>query len=101
MLYKEGCTPLSITRFGRLANMESMSALNILELNIMQNLMFMFKFKMNLLPSIFNNFFKISKSDKHNLQSNSLENYSLPKKISTLTANTISYRGPKLWNSFK
>ena len=80
-------------------SMKKLKALNVFELNIMQNLIFVFKYKMNLLPPIFANFFEIHSSKKHNLRSNYLENFILPPKKSKLTENTVSYRGPKLWNS--
>ena len=82
-------------------NMKRMKALTVFDLNTIQNIIFMFKFKLNLLPNIFSNFFQMKMSDKHNLRSNFLENYLLPKKYSKFTESTISYRGPKLWNSFK
>ena len=76
--------------------MQSHKILSIENINIFQTLIFMYKYYTNQLPSNFENFIP-QKSLKYNLRSKAT--YVLPKKSCKYIEHSISYRGPKLWNS--
>ena len=59
--------------------MKSMMVLDIEKLNTLQILIFMYKYKNNLLPSVFSDTFLILFSEKYNLRLNTRYNYHLGK----------------------
>ena len=75
-LQKHACKVVNFKgKYARIGDsMKRMKALTVFDLNTMWNLRFVFKFKLNLSPNIFSNFFQAKMSDKHNLRSNFLEN---------------------------
>ena len=77
--------------------MRKINALNIFQVNILQNLTFMFKLKNDLVPNIFKEQFVKNKKIKYATRS-STENYKLPLKKSKISQYSISFRGPYLWN---
>ena len=65
--------------------------------------MFMHKFRLGKLPSNFNTFFTLlaDAGSKYNLSSKDSNNFLLPPKKGKFSDSSISYRSPKIWNSFK
>ena len=59
----------------------------------------MFKFTKKQLPSNFEGIFFTNNSLKYNLRYNSKGNFILPKNTCKYVEHSLSYRGPKLWNS--
>ena len=66
-------------------------------MNILQNLVFMYKVKNNTIPSIFQNRFMLNNKHKYTTRS-SAENYKKPIKNTKFSQFSISFRGPHLWN---
>ena len=81
--------------------MKSMKMLDVNEINIYQHLIFMYKFRNKLTPVIFENKFKTNTNSKYPQRQNESNTYKLPWNFSKFTEFSISYRGPKLWNTFK
>ena len=79
--------------------MENLNILNIFNLNIYQVLIFMFKFTKKKLPTNFDTFFQSNRASRYNLRSSTKENFDLPKNTCKYVEHSLSYRGPKLWNS--
>ena len=77
--------------------MKDLNALNIFQMNILQNLIFMYKVKNNTIPSIFQNRFMLNNKHKYTTRS-SAENYKKPIKNTKFSQFSISFRGPHLWN---
>ena len=61
----------------------------------------MYRYNHNISPISFNNKFEINKNDNYNLRANMLNTYKLPRIISKYSEYCISYRGPKVWNTFQ
>ena len=80
--------------------MKEMNVLNIFSMNLMQHLIFMYKFKNGQLPQNFLKYFRTSESERYNLRSNKSDSFCLPFKQSKFTEHSIFYRGPRLWNTF-
>ena len=78
--------------------MEELKVLNVYNLNIYQVLIFMFKVINKQVPSNFDRFFNLN-SSKINLRSNHRKKFVLPKNSCKHVEHSLSYRGPKLWNS--
>ena len=68
-------------------------------MNVMNHLIFMYKFKNAQLPENFFNYFRKNESKRYSLRSNNNDNFWLPLKQSKYTEHSISYRGPQLWNN--
>ena len=79
--------------------MEDLKILSIEKLNRFQVLVFMYNFNNKQLPLNFTNFFKQNKSSIYSLRSNLKGNFFLPKNSCKYVEHSLSYRGPKLWNS--
>ena len=79
--------------------MENLKILNVKNLNIFQVLIFMFKFTKKQLPSNFDDIFLSNNSPKYNLRSTLKRNFILPKNTCKYVEHSLSYRGPKLWNT--
>lgn len=76
--------------------LQEMKALNIFQLNIFQNILFMFKYRLTLLPSFFSNdFFQINENI---YGTRAHGKYSLPLRKTKRTQFSICYRGPYLFN---
>ena len=72
----------------------------VLTLNQMyklQALLFVYKFKMSLLPVVFINFYR-KHSEIHNYLTRQIDNYYLPNFKYDITRTSIRYVGCKLWN---
>ena len=95
----------AINYLNRLENpssiMKYMSVLNISKLNSLQILIFMYKYKNNLLPQVFSNIFTSAVSQKYNLRSNTNHNYHLSRVKSQLSKFSIIIQGPSLWNQLE
>jgi hypothetical protein len=76
--------------------LKDMKALNIFQLNIYQNILFMFKYKLNNLPKLFmTDYFKpITKGYK----TRRAAEFYVPHKSTKRSQFCISYRGPSLFN---
>ena len=59
----------------------------------------MYKFNKKQIPSNFDDFFLPNNSSKYNLRSSSTGNFILPKNTCKYIEHSLSYRGPKLWNT--
>lgn len=60
----------------------------------------MHKFRQGLLPSNFNTFFTLlANVGKYNLRSKNSNNFLIPRRKSKFSDSSISYRGPKIWNT--
>ena len=79
--------------------MENLKVLDVNNLNIFQVLNFMYKFTKKQLPSNFDNYFSLNNSSRFNLRSSRKGNFILPKNSSKYVEHSLSYRGPKLWNT--
>ena len=77
--------------------MQELKALNIYQINILQNLTFMYKVKNNLAPDIFQKRFTLNRKRKYMIRS-SFSNLEKPLRHSKLSQFSISYRRPHLWN---
>jgi len=76
--------------------LKSLNALNIYQINIYQNILFMLKYKLGIVPNYFtNNFFQIN-ANKYTTRG--MGNFSLPIKKTKLSQYAIVYRGPYLYN---
>ena len=76
--------------------LKDMKALNIFQLNIFQNILFMFKYKLNNLPKLFmNDYFKQSINV---YETRSAVDFSIPHRPTKRSQFCISYRGPSLFN---
>ncbi len=77
---------------------KKLNTLTVYDVHKLQVAIFMFKYKNNLLPTIFNNYFTINKFvHSHYTRSGNLYR---PFNFTTdLARNTIRYQGPCLWNS--
>ncbi|XP_065643877.1 uncharacterized protein LOC136075253 [Hydra vulgaris] len=69
---------------------------NVYEINILNILIFMFKFKNGMLPSIFQTYF-FSLNHKYETKY-SINNFFIPKTLLKQADFSISCRGPRLWN---
>ena len=78
--------------------MKSLNALNVYQINILQNLLLTYKSKHNLAPAIFQEKFK-SINHKY-LTRYASQNFYLAKSSIKTSNFRISYRGPYLWNNF-
>ena len=76
--------------------MKSLNALNVYQINILQNILLTYKSKNKLAPTIFQEKFRIY---KHKYQSRRTQNFYLPEAKSKNSEFKISYRGPYLWNN--
>ena len=79
--------------------MEDLKILRIKNLNIYQILVLMFKFTKKQLPSNFDDIFIFNKPTTYNLRSSLKENFVLPRNTCKYVEHSLSYRGPKLWNT--
>ena len=77
--------------------MQELKALNIYQINILQNLTFMYIVKNNLAPDIFQKLVTLNRKRKYMTRS-SVSNFEKPLRHSKLSQFSISYRGPHLWN---
>ena len=59
----------------------------------------MYKFNKKQLPSNFRDIFRPNNSSKYNLRSSFKGNFILPKNTCKYVEHSLSYRGPKLWNT--
>ena len=76
--------------------LKDMKALNIFQLNIYQNILFMFKYKLNNLPKLFmTNYFK---PNTNVYETRSAVDFSIPHRTTKRSQFCISYRGPSLFN---
>jgi len=76
--------------------LKNLKALNVYQINIFQNLLFMIKYKLGLVPSHFSkNFFKNS---KNRYDTRETGNFYIPFKKTNLSRFSILYRGPSLYN---
>jgi hypothetical protein len=73
-----------------------LNALNVYRINIYQNLLFMLKYKLGLVPSHFSNDF--FKSNRNRYDTREVGNFNIPFRKTKLSRFTISYRGPYLYN---
>ena len=74
---------------------EELKVLTLYEINIFQNLCFMFKCKIGLSPRIFPHLYTEKQSGKYNTRSKQLKE---PKIKSKYEEFSISYRAPHIWN---
>ena len=82
-------------------SMKSFKILNVQQINIYQHSLFMHKFYLDKLPRNFDTFFKkLSNIGRYNLRSKLSNNFMLPPRKSKFSDSSISYRGPKIWNTF-
>ena len=73
----------------------------LIDMVFLEKALFMFKFKMKMLPDQFSNYFmktcqvyqKFTRASNHN-------NYFIPHSKSSKTQRSIKYQGPLVWNSF-
>ena len=76
--------------------LKTLNALNVYQINIYQNILFMLKYNLGLVPSHFlDNFFQIN-SNRYTTRATG--NFTLPKKTTKFSRFSISYRGPYLYN---
>ena len=81
-------------------SMKLLKILNAEEINIHQHLLFMHKFRLGKLPNNFNPFFTLlANVGRYNLRSKQSNDFKLPPRKSKYSDFSISYRGPKIWNS--
>ena len=71
--------------------MKEMNGLNIFNMNLMQHLIFMYKFKNGQLPQNFLKYFRTSESERYNLRSNKSDSFYLPFKQSKFTEHSIFF----------
>jgi len=81
--------------------MKNMKVLNLEKLNLYQILIFMFKYKNNMLPNSFLDIFSSTFSEKYNLRSNSSHNYYMKKTNTRYSEFSIMSQGPKSWKNLK
>ena len=81
--------------------MKNMKVLNLEKLNLYQILIFMFKYKNNMLPNSFLDIFSSTFSERYNLRSNSFHNYYIKKTNTRYSEYSIMSQGPKLWKNLK
>jgi len=81
--------------------MKKMKVLDIVKLNSFQILIFMHKYKNNLLPNVFSDIFSLKFSQKYNLRSNTSRDYYSSLKNSKKSNFSIMTQGPLLWNQMK
>jgi len=72
--------------------------LKIHDLSYTYLMLFMFKFKHNILPPLFENYFALV-SDTHTLNTRSSHRYAVPFARTTCRYNCLRLIGPRLWNS--
>ena len=78
--------------------MRDMNALNVYQINIFQDLKFMYKSKHNFNPRVFDNTFP---EIHHGYPTRfSRSNFKQPKMITKTTSFAIASRGPKFWNKY-
>ena len=79
---------------------KSLNITKLFDLVTLSIAIFMFKFKKNLLPSIFNTLF-ITGNEVHNYNTRSAakQSFYLPKARTNYGLFNIRFRGPKIWNS--
>ena len=79
--------------------LKKLNVLNIFQLNIYQNLIFMFKLNKDLTPTTFKSKFK-RRTFLHNLRNSASLLYDTSLKKTKLGHFSITYRSPYLWNNF-
>ena len=77
--------------------MKSLNALNVYQINILQNIILTYKSQNNLCPTIFKEKFKPIEHKYQTRQSS--QNLYLPKTSSKHSDFRVSYRGPYIWNN--
>ena len=77
---------------------KKLNSLNVYQINIYQNLLFMFKFNRDLTPSTFKDKFN-KRIFQYNLRSSASLLYDTALKKSKLGLLSITYRSPFLWNN--
>ena len=78
--------------------MKELNILNVYQINILQNLLFMFKVKNNMAPRVFNrNFCPVDHAYPTRFSANSFQ---IPENKLNLTRFSTAFRGPSLWNNF-
>ena len=78
--------------------MKNLGLLSVKSINVLQTLSFMFKHSKGLIPIAFKDMFP-KKITKYNLRSTKKGDITLPKNTCKYIENSLSYRGPKQWNT--
>ena len=76
-----------------------MKMMEVIEINIYQHLIFMYRFYKNLLLTNFNNNFETNINEKYHLSSNVNNTFKFPRKCNKLSECKKAYRGPKIRNA--
>jgi hypothetical protein len=76
-----------------------LKTLNIFDINKLQTALFMYRYEYNLLPNSFKGFLSKHK-DVHNYSTRNANKYTV-RKNDNLRRNSVSFAGPKLWNSLE
>ena len=79
--------------------MKELGILSIYQINIQQNLLFMFKLRNGTLPKVFKNKFSVV-ANKYSTRQATKQLYSIPKSKLKMTDFTIEIRAPKIRDSF-
>jgi hypothetical protein len=77
--------------------LEQMNALNIFQINIYQNILFMFKYKLSLVPEHFTDHFFEYNTNKYNTRA--MGNFKIPFEKTKLSKFSLKHRGPYLFNN--
>ena len=72
--------------------------LKVLDINILQTAVFMFKLKQNLLPTYFNSMFTCNRQ-VHSYNTRISHNFHLRNPKTTLSSRSIRHKGPDIWHS--
>ena len=75
-----------------------LKTLKVYDINSLQSLLFMFKYKNNLLPRSFRNFFVLN-SAIHSYPTRNSSNFHLTNPKLLIAQKSIRHHGPDLWNS--
>ncbi|XP_065662820.1 uncharacterized protein LOC136085441 [Hydra vulgaris] len=81
--------------------MKDMKMMDVFEINIYQQLIFMYQFNNNLSPTNFTYKFEININENYYLRANISNTYKLPQNLNKYTEYSIAYRGPNIWNRYQ